>query len=333
MRLRLPGGTTARTVLLATVLATGATACGSSSGPASRITAAPGGSASSSALPTSGGTGDITIAAANFPENQILAEVYKQALTRAGYSATVKALTTRPNIVKAVESGEIAVEPDYVGSLTEFLNKEKNGPDAKAVASGDLDATYAKAKELASEKGLTVLKPSPAADQNAFAVTRDFSTKNNITKISDLTSYTGPLVLGGSPECKTNPLCQPGLEKTYGLKFTGFEQTDLGGTLSVSKLKSGKVQIGEYLSSDGTVKANDFVVLEDDKKLQNVDNVVPVLSSKVAGDQLLSSILNTVSAAMTTDDLVALNATVSVDRKLPSQAATDFLKGKGLVTP
>ena len=306
--------------------------CGSSSTPASRISSVPASpGAAGNALPTSGGSGPVTIASANFPENQILAEVYRQALQRAGYTASVKALTTRPVILKAVQSGEIQVEPDYVGSMAKYLQKEKTGKDDLGVDDSDLQATYVKAKQLAAEKGMTVLPPSPAADQNAFAVTREFSQKNGLTKLSDLSRYTGPLVLGATPECKTYAQCQPGLEKTYGLTFTGFEQTDLGGTLSVSKLKSGKVQLGEFLSSDGNVKANDFVVLEDDKKLQAVDNVVPVLASRISGDQLVQDILNKVSAAMTTDDLIALNATVSVDRKLPAQAAGDFLKAKGLL--
>lgn len=320
-----------RPALLLTALLTAAalTGCGSDGQAASRITADP--SAAASGLPTSGGEGEVVIAAANFPENQILAEVYRQALAGAGYDASVKQLTTRPNILGALESGEVQVEPDYVGSLTEFLNKEANGPEAERLANGDLEATYAQAQRLAATKGLTVLTPSPAQDQNAFAVTREFSEANGVTTLSDLADYEGPLVLGGTPECKTYALCQPGLEQTYGLTFTGFEQTDLGGTLSVSKLKDGTVQLGEFLSSDGGVKANDFVVLEDDKMLQSVDNVVPVLAESVSDDQLLADVLEQVSAAMSTDDLIALNAAVSIDRKLPAQAATDFLVGKGLV--
>jgi len=317
-------------LLLLAGLALAVAACGTGSGAASRITTAPS-AGTDSRLPTTGGTGSVTIASANFPENQILAEVYRQALAAAGFAATVKPLTTRPVILKALESGDVQVEADYVGSMAKYLNKDKTGSDALGVDESDLAATYGKAQALGQEKGLTVLKPSPAADQNAFAVTRAFSTTNKVTKLSDLTAYKGPLVLGGTPECKTYALCQPGLEKTYGLTFTGFEQTDLGGTLSVTKLKNGTVQLGEFLSSDGGVKANDFVVLEDDKKLQSVDNVVPVLAGKVAGDKLLTSILDRVSAAMTTDDLIALNATVSIDRKLPAAAATDFLKGKGLI--
>ncbi len=320
-----------RLLLLSTALAAVAlTACGDGGAPAaSRITADP--SAAANSLPTTGGDGPVVIASANFPENQILAEVYRQSLATAGYDASVKPLTTRPNIVAAIGSDDVQVEPDYVGSLTEFLNKQKNGPDAKRVADGNLQGTLAKARALATPKGLTLLTPSPAQDQNSFAVTRKFSEENDVTKISDLKGYKGPLVLGGTPECKTYFGCQPGLEKTYGLTFTGFEQTDLGGTLSVSKLKNGKVTLGEFLSSDGTVKANDFVVLEDDKMLQPVDNVVPVLSKSVADDALLSKILETVSAAMSTDDLIALNASVSIDRKLPAQAAKDFLVAKGLV--
>ena len=311
-------------------LALGATACGASSNnTAPRVISAP--SASATGLPSTGGKGAIKIGAANFPENGILAEVYKQALAHAGYDASVVSLTTRPNIVTALQKGGIQVEPDYVGSLTEYFNKATNGPGARPVASGDLQATYTAAKTFASAKGLTVLTPSPAADQNAFAVTKAFSTKNNVTKLSDLASYKGKLVLGGTPECKTYALCQPGLEKLYGLRFTGFQQTDLGGTLSVSKLKSGEVTLGEYLSSDGSVKANDFVVLEDDKHLQSVDNVVPVLATSVANDPLVVKVLEAVSAAMTTEDLIALNAEVSIDRKLPAQAATDFLTAKRLL--
>ncbi len=316
---------TLRSALLASTLtlSLGLAACGGSSSPA-----APGTSGGSTNPPAAGGK--VTIAAANFPENQILAEIYRQALVKAGYDASVAQRDTRPNILKALESDDVQVEPDYVGSFTEFLNKEKNGPDAKPVANGDLAATTKEAEKFAAAKGLKVLTPSPAADQNAFVVTKAFSEKNNITKLSQLAAYKGPLVLGGTPECKTYSLCQPGLETTYGITFTGFEQTDLGGTLSIEKLKSGKVQLGEFLSSDGSVKANDFVLLEDDKNLQNVDNVVPVISKSVAGDQKLIDTLNKVSASMTTADLIKLNAGNSIDKKLPNQLATEYLKEKGL---
>lgn len=321
----------ARTTLsiIASVLVTGLalTACGSGTEAESRVEAAP--SADANRLPT-GGSGEVVVASANFPENMILAEVYAQALEAAGYDASVTPLTTRPVILPQVVAGTVDVEPDYVGALTEYLNKEVNGPDAEMVASGDLAATLVKARELAEPRGLTVLDASPAADQNAFAVTKEFAEANGLKTLSDLAKVTEPLVLGGSPECQTYSLCQPGLESTYGLDLT-FQQTDIGGPLTVAALERGTVNVNQYLSSDGSAVTNGFVVLEDDKKLAPVDNVIPVVGKKYAGDALFTDVLDRVSAAMTTDDLLNLNASLSVDRKLPAGAATDFLKAKGLI--
>jgi osmoprotectant transport system substrate-binding protein len=322
-------GSLPKLLLIATMLTGGLAACGDDDKDAATPTT---GSPTTGASTAPAGRNDVSIAAANFPENQILAEIYKQALEHAGYKATVTQRDTRPNILKALESDNVQVEPDYVGSLTEYYNKLANGASAKPVASGDLTATYAKAQELAGAKGLTVLTPSPAADQNAFVVTKEFSTTNGITKLSQLAAYKGKLVLGGTPECKTYSLCQPGLEGTYGITFTGFEQTDLGGTLSISKLKSGKVTLGEFLSSDGNIQTNDFVLLEDDKQLQNVDNVVPVLSKSVGADAKLVEVLNKVSASMTTADLIELNRGSSTDKKLPNQLAKEYLTKKGLLS-
>lgn len=324
-------GTLPKLLVVAALMTGGLAACGDDSDDVATTPSTPPGSAAATSTAPAA-RNDITIAAASFPENQILAEIYKQALENAGYKATVTQRDTRPNILKALESDNIQVEPDYIGSFTEYYNKAVNGPSAKPVASGDLAATLVEAKKFATAKGLTVLEPSPAADQNAFVVTKEFSETNKVTKLSDLAAYKGKLVLGGTPECKTYSLCQPGLEGTYGLTFTGFEQTDLGGTLSISKLKSGKVTLGEFLSSDGNIQTNDFVLLEDDKNLQNVDNVVPVVSKSVGTDTKLIEILNKVSASMTTEDLIELNRGSSSDKKLPQQLAKEYLEKKNLLS-
>ena len=303
------------------------TACGSGTEAESRVAAAP--SADANRLPT-GGSGEVVVASANFPENMILAEVYAQALDAAGYDASVTPLTTRPVIIPQVTDGAIDVEPDYVGALTEYLNKEANGPDSPVIANGDLAQTIAKARELGTPKGLTILDASPAADQNTFAVTKEFADKYGLKTLSDLKEVPEPLTMGGSAECQSYPLCKPGVEQVYGLSFR-YQQTDIGGPLAVAALKRGTVQVNQYLSSDGSAVTNGFVVLEDDKKLAPVDNVIPVVGKEYADDALLKDVLSRVSAAMTTDDLLNLNASLSVDRKLPAQAATDFLKAKGLV--
>jgi osmoprotectant transport system substrate-binding protein len=201
----------------------------------------------------SGGSGKVVVGAANFSENQILGNLYAEVLKAAGFDASVKPVTNREVYEPALERGEIQVMPEYAGTLTEFLNKKLNGPDAPALASSDLTATVAALRGLADRKGLKVLEPSQAADQNAFAVTRTFATANNLKTLSDLKNYKGTLVLGGPPECPTRPFCQPGLEKTYGLSFASFVSLDAGGPLTKAALKSGKVQLGLVFSSDGSL--------------------------------------------------------------------------------
>jgi osmoprotectant transport system substrate-binding protein len=203
-------------------------------------------------LPT-GGSGKVVIGAANFSENQILANVFKLVLEQVGFTASVKPVTNREVYEPALERGEISVMPEYVGTLTEFLNKKANGADAKAMASSDLQATVTALRGLAEKKGLKVLEPAEAADQNAFAVTKTFALDNNLSKLSDLKAYKGKLVLGGPPECPTRPFCQPGLEQTYGLMFDSFVSLDAGGPLTKTALKTGKIQLGLVFSSDGSL--------------------------------------------------------------------------------
>lgn len=200
-----------------------------------------------------GGSGSVVVGAANFSENQILANVFAEVLDAAGFDATVKPVTSRDVYGPALERGELQVMAEYVGTLTEYFNKRANGPDAAPLASGDVDKTVAALRPLADAKGLKVLEPAEAADQNAFAVTKAFAEANDLTKLSDLKGYDGPLVLGGPPECPTRPFCQPGLEKTYGLSFDSFVSLDAGGPLTKTALKTGKIQLGLVFSSDGSL--------------------------------------------------------------------------------
>ena len=145
--------------------------------------------------------------------------------------------------------------PSTSGLSRSSSKKKVGGPDAPAKASGDLAATTTALRALAEPRGLTVLEPSEAADQNAFAVTKTFAEANSLTKLSDLKGFKGDLVLGGPAECPTRPFCQPGLEKTYGIEFSEFVSLDAGGPLTKTALKQGRVQVGLVFSSDGSLSA------------------------------------------------------------------------------
>ena len=289
------------------------------------------GDADASASPADGGA-PVTIATTNFSETKILASMYQQVLEAKGIDASIKELTTREVIVPALEKGEVQLTPEYLGSLTEFLNKEVNGPDSPQVASGDADATFTEAQKLAEPQGLTLLTPSPAQDQNAFAVTADFASQNSLTTLTQLGEYSqgSPITLGGPPECPKRPFCQPGLEETYNVKVGSFVPLDAGGPLTIQALKQGKVNVGLVFSSSGSVSANDLVVLEDDKGLQTAENILPALNTDAVTDTITAA-LDPVSAALTTDELQQLNAQVEIDRESPETVATNWLTEKGLL--
>ena len=202
----------------------------------------------------SGGSGKIVVGAANFSENQTLANIYAQALNAAGFQASVKTVGNRELYLPALEKGELQVVPEYAGTLTEFINKDQNGADAAPKASGDLDATVAALTQLGDEVGLKFADPAEAADQNTFAVTNAFADKYGVTTLSDLAAKCGSgLVLGGPPECPDRPFCQPGLESKYGLAFDSFTSLDAGGPLSKTALKQGKVALALVFSSDAAL--------------------------------------------------------------------------------
>jgi len=196
----------------------------------------------------SGGSGPVVVGGGNFTESQVLANVYADVLSAAGFSATVQSVTNREAYLPALQRNEIQAFPEYVGTLTEFLD----GDDTKAVASNDLDATMQALTELAAANQLVVGEPAEGADQNTFVITKALSDQlGGVTTLSELADACsdGSLVLGAVPECPTRPYCQPGLEDTYGLSFASVEDLDLGAPTN-SAVQQGVVSIGLALSTD-----------------------------------------------------------------------------------
>jgi osmoprotectant transport system substrate-binding protein len=198
----------------------------------------------------SGGSGSITVGAANFSENQILANLYVAVLKAAGYDAKVKDVQSREVYEPALEHGQLDVMPEYAATMTEFLNTKDNGANATPLATTDITKTVEALKKIGAKHNLVPLEASQATDQNAFAVRKDFAAKWHLVNLSDLAKVKGTLVLGGPPECPTRPFCEPGLEKTYGIHFTGFKSLDAGGPLTRAAIENGNVQVGLVFSSD-----------------------------------------------------------------------------------
>ncbi|MDT3397745.1 ABC transporter substrate-binding protein [Streptomyces sp. B1866] len=282
-------------------------------------------------LEKSGGEGDLVIGSASFTESKVLAELYRALLADAGYKATVKTVDARELYEPALEKGQVDVVPEYAATLAEFLNRKKNGPDATPVASSDATATVAALRKLAEPRGLKVLEPGQAVDQNAFAVSEDFAARHHLKTLSDLGKSGQKVRLAAGDECPQRPFCQPGLEKTYGIDITGIDPLEVGSVQAKQAVKDGRDQLVLTTTTDATVDQFGLVILEDDKNLQNADNVLPVVHAKSAGEQKIADALNKLNRVLTTADLTELNKKVDAERRKASDVAGDYLKGKGLI--
>jgi osmoprotectant transport system substrate-binding protein len=202
--------------------------------------------------------GKIKIGTADFSENEELADLYKQALTKAGYDVTVQKIGRREIYEPALEKNQIQIVPEYAATLSDFLNTKQNGKDATSQASGDIDKTMTGLTTLGQKANLVFGKPSAAADENAFAVTKALATKYGLTTLSDFAAKCSgqASILAGPPECPQRPFCQPGLDTTYGIKFGSFKSTDAGGPITKTALTSGQATMGLVFSSDSSLSAS-----------------------------------------------------------------------------
>jgi osmoprotectant transport system substrate-binding protein len=138
------------------------------------------------------------------------------------------------------------------------------------------------------------------------------------------------LILGGPPECPQRPFCIPGLKATYGITFKGFKPLDVGGPQTVAALDSGAIQVGLLFSTDPTILVKGWVPLEDDKHLQNAELITPVVRTAVLNDEI-TTLLNNISAKLTTEDMLPMVKAVAVDKQDAAQVAKGFLDQNGLL--
>ena len=266
----------------------------------------------------------ITIGSANFSENALVAEIYAQALESEGYQVERKLnIGSREIYAPALEAGELDLIPEYIGTMLTYLG---------GTASPDSAETHAALQVAWEPAGIDVLDYASAQDKNGFVVTKATAEALGLAKVSDLAAHNGTLVLGGPPECPGREFCLKGLEDVYGLSFADFRPLDAGGPITVAALEGDEIQVGLLFTTDGTIVAKDFVLLEDDKGLQPAENLAPAVRSEIIeayGDKFAET-LQKVSAQLTTAELTALNKLVGIDGVDPETAATDWLKAVGV---
>src|SRR5580700_3515785 len=232
------------------------TACASStsSSSPSASTGASSTSSSTGSNPLGGGasSGSVIVGSANFPENEVLAEVYALALQKAGVKTSTKLnIGAREVYYPQVEKGAITIIPEYNGTL---LTVEV---DKTSTAKTTADVDAALAAKLPST--LQVLNSAPAQDSDSITVTQATANKYHLKSIADLKPYAATMALGAPPEFKTRTDGIAGLKATYGLSFKQFDPLDESGPITVAALQDGKVQAADVFTTTPQIVTDKLV--------------------------------------------------------------------------
>ena len=273
---------------------------------------------SSDAGPASGSSDTIVVGSQGYYSNEIIAEIYAQALENAGFTVEKKLnIGQRDAYMPEVESGEIDVFPEYTGSLLEYLSED--GTDVTSP-----DDVYAALKEALPEE-LTALDYAEASDQDTYTVLKSFADENGLKTIADLAKVTTPVTIGAAPEFEQRPYGPAAAKEVYGvdLAFSATGQTTL------ESLLQGQIQVADIYTADPAFQTEDIVALEDPENLILASNVVPIVSSDIADD--VSEVLDAISAKLTAEELVGLNVQSTVDQKSSADIAKAWLEEQGLV--
>jgi osmoprotectant transport system substrate-binding protein len=308
---------------LAALAVAGISACSgsSSSGPATAATSA-GSSGASNPLAPSGANGSVVVGSANFPENELIAEIYILALQAKGVKVTPKLnIGAREVYYPQVTKGAISIIPEYNGTLLSVA------VDPKSTAKSTAAVDAALAAKLPST--LTVLSPAPAEDSDSIAVTAATAARYHLKTIADLKAVAATLALGAPPEFKTRTDGVVGLRSTYGLNFKSFVPLDESGPVTLSALTSGKVQAADVFTTTPQIISDKLVPLADPKFLFAAQNVVPLVY-KPALTPVIAGVLNSISAKLTTNALLQMDAAVITQHANYTTVAAGFLKAEGL---
>lgn len=270
---------------------------------------------------SSKGGSKVVVASAAFPENALLMEIYAQALEAKGISVERKPnFGQRDLLFQQLKSDSITVVPEYNGALLAYLDKTAT----ETTQSGVDQAVTAKLPS-----NLEILQPATAQDNDSLVVTRALAAKDSLKNISDLAPHAKDLVLGSAPEFKTRQQGAVGLQRLYGLTFKDFKALDNSGSQTVSALQHGDADVVDLYSTAPAIKSYGFVVLNDDKGLFGVQNVIPLVDKNKLPQSGVDA-LNEVSAKLDTTTLTSLLEQVVTEKKDPSDVARAWLASQGL---
>ena len=276
----------------------------------------------------SGDLKSVVVGSADFPESKIIAEIYAQSLETNGFTVVRQfGIGSRETYIPALRDHSIDLIPEYTGTLLQYFDPASTVTEPDKV-------------ELALYRALpgdlSILTPAPASDSDTVTVTEATAKKWNLVSIADLAAQSAEVKFGAPSEFIKRAQGLPGLKAKYGLDIAPdnfVAISDGGGPATVRALLDGTVTAANIFSTSPAIPQNNFVMLADPKDNFLPGNVVPLVSSQKMSEEL-KTVLDAVSARLTTKGLTELNGSVSGNSGVdPDEAARKWLSENNFDTP
>ncbi len=268
----------------------------------------------------------IVIGGKKFSEQSILGEMYAALIERNTHLRVERRfwLGGTQVVHQAILKGDVDIYPEYTGTAYEVVLKQHSLKDPRRVFDA-VKSAYAARFHL--------LWLDPIGFNNTYALTMraDEAKRLGIRTITDLAGKSSALIAGLDPEFLERPDGWPGLEKTYGIAFSGRpRQLDPG--IVYRAVANGDVDVVDTYSTDGRIPAFKLVVLQDDKRFFPPYYAAPVVREEALREHPeLRQVLNKLAGKVSESDMQRLNYEVDQQEKRPEDVARRFLKEKGLI--
>lgn len=275
-----------------------------------------------------GGPKSIVVGSGDFPESQIVAEIYAQALQANGFDVGRRmGIGSRETYIPALKDHSVDLVPEYIGNLLLYFE-----PDSKATV---LDAVELELYQRLPGD-LSILTPAPGSDTDTVTVTNATAAKWNLKTIADLAAHSAEVRFAAPSAFATRPAGLLGLKQKYGLDIASgnfMTINDGGGPVTVRALVDGTATAANIFSTSPAMAQDHLVALEDPEHNFLAGNIVPLVNSQKKSDRL-KDVLDAVSAKLTTAGIAELNAAVSGNGGVdPDQAARKWVHDNGFDQP
>lgn len=291
-------------VVLTLALATGLAACGGSSGPT------------------------LTIGARETTEEEVLAQVYSQALGRAGFGVEeVVRLGPEPeDAEQTLKQGKVSGYPDH-------LSTPASASWNATPVSADPETAYQEARASLEEEGMTAFPPAPFSFTNLLTTLKATARKRGLKTFSDLRGQSEDMTVTGVPGCHQAMNCMEGLERLYPFTFGGFDTGTQFVPEAFEALETGRDALAFIPSTEGRLSDERarFTTLEEDKHLFPAGNAIFVTTPQIveeAGPDFEATIL-AAQKGLTLPVMQRLDAKVEIEDKDPAKVASEYLNQVG----